>query len=169
MNPVQSTIQAYDDDDDQLVENLSAHDIPLREIVSNFFGLPSERLHPNTSFISLGLDSIQSVGLSRVLRQHGYSLKAADIMENPNLRTLAFLRARSLGRSAQVEIEQGVHSLQKQREKIMASLDPSSCKLSIDDEVEIFPTTALQTGMISQVPRFLICFLYSHVTLIKTY
>lgn len=159
MNPVQPTMQAHDDGE-ELGESLDAHDlIPLRQIVSKFFGFPSERLRPNTSLISLGLDSIQSVSLSKILRQHGYYLTGADIMGNPILQKFGVLCARSRSHSAQVEIEQGIFSLQKQRERIVASLDPSSCKLSIDDEVEIFPTTALQTGMISQVPVLLLCLL----------
>ncbi|KAH0827172.1 hypothetical protein J3R83DRAFT_4863 [Lanmaoa asiatica] len=151
VNPVSSTTKARDDVEDELGESLEAEDLaPLREIVSKFFGFPPERLHPNTSLISLGLDSIRSVGLSKILRQHGYSTKAADIMGNPILRKLGVFCARSLGHSAQAEIDQGVLFLQRQCERIKASLNPSTCKLSINDEVEIFPTTALQTGMISQ-------------------
>lgn len=159
-NPVSSMMQSHDGVEEDLDVNLDAEDlVPLKEIVSNFLGVPLERLHPHTSLISLGLDSIRSVGLSRILRQHGYSTNAADIMGDPILRKLGVLHARSPGRSVQAEIDQGVLSLQKQRERTQASFDPSTCKLSIDDEVEIFPTTVLQTGMLSQVPVFLTCFL----------
>lgn len=141
-------------------KTLGEHDsVTLRELVSKFFGFPSERLQPNTSLISLGLDSIQSVGLSKILRQHGYFLRAMDIMENPTLQELGVLCTRSLDHSAQVEIEQGILSLQKRCENIKATLNPLTCKLSVDDEVEIFPTTALQNGMISQVTIFFTGFL----------
>jgi aryl carrier-like protein len=151
--PVLFTMQAHDDVEELLGESVDVDDlIPLSEMVSKFFGFPSERLHPDISLISLGLDSIRSVGLSKILRQHGYSANAMDIMGNPSLRKLSVLCARSLGHSVrQVESDQGVLSLQKQYERIKASLDPSVCKLFIDDEVEIFPTTALQAGMLSQV------------------
>lgn len=166
--PVLSTMQPHDDVEEVFGESLDAVDlVPLSEMVSKFFGLSSERLHPDTSLISLGLDSIRSVGLSKILRQHGYSTNAVDIMGNPSLRKLGALCGRSLGHSVQqVESDQGVFSLQKQCERIKASLDPSVCKLSIDDEVEIFPTTALQAGMISQVlfPRHF----YSCTTLTRT-
>lgn len=115
------------------------------------FGLPSERLHENTSLVSLGLDSIRSVGLSRALRQHGYPTNVIDIIGNLTKQKLGNLCARSGGHSAQVKIDEGILSLQKRRERIKASFDPLTCKLSVDDEVEIFPTTALQAGMISQV------------------
>lgn len=160
-------IQGHDHVEEDLGVGADAEDlVPLSEIVSNFFGVPLERLHPHTSLISLGLDSIRSVGLSKILRQHGYSASAADIMGNPILWKLgvSLARARSRGHSVQAEIDRGILSLQKQCERIKASLNPSTCKLSIDDEVEIFPTTALQTGMLSQVPVFLICFLPSHET-----
>ncbi|KAG8217719.1 hypothetical protein J3R82DRAFT_5877 [Butyriboletus roseoflavus] len=153
VNPVSPMIHSHDDVEEDLGVSLDAEDIvPLKEIVSKFFGFPSERLRPYTSLISLGLDSIRSVGLSKILRQHGYATNAADIMGNPILRNLGVSCARSLGHSAsvQTEIDQGVLSLQKQCERILANIDLSTCKLSIDDEVEIFPTTALQTGMISQ-------------------
>jgi len=164
--PVLSTMQAHDDVEGILGGSLDAVDLlPLREIVSIFFGFPSEQLHPNTSLISLGLDSIRSVGLSKILRLHGYSTNAADIMGNPSLQKLGILCARSLGHSAQqVECDQGVLFLQKQCKRIKAILDPSVCKLSIDDEVEIFPTTALQAGMISQVLVFLVIFCRLHHT-----
>lgn len=152
-------MQAHDHAEEDLGVSMDAEDlVPLGEIVSKFFGVPSERLHPHTSLISLGLDSIRSVGLSKILRQHGYSTSAADIMGNPILWKLGGSRAGSRGHSVQAEIDQGILSLQKQCERIKASLNPSTCKLSIDDEVEIFPTTALQTGMLSQVPVFLISF-----------
>ena len=158
--PVLSTMQVDDDVEEVLGENLDVVDlVPLREIVPTFFGFPSEGIHPNTSFISLGLDSIRSVGLSKILRQHGYSTNAVDIMENPTLRKLGVSCTRSLGHSVQqAESDQGVLSLRKQRERIKASLDPSAYRLSIDDEIEIFPTTALQAGMISQVFVFLTVF-----------
>lgn len=152
-------MHTHDDMEEDLGAGLDAEVlVPLREIISKFFGVPLGRLCPYTSLISLGLDSIRSVGLSKILRQHGYSINAADIMGNPILRKLGVLCARSLGHSVETEIDLGVLSLQKQCERIKTRLDPSTCKLSIDDKVEIFPTTALQAGMISQVPVFFICF-----------
>ncbi|KAG9318679.1 hypothetical protein JVU11DRAFT_774 [Chiua virens] len=146
---VASTVLVRDDLEEELGGNLVALE-PLSNIVSNFLGFPPEQLRPDASLVSLGLDSIRSVGLSRVLRQHGYPASAADIMEKPFIRKLAVLFARPSDHSVRQEVDRSVLSLGQQCERIKSSLDPSTCKLSIDDEVDVFPTTALQTGMISQ-------------------
>ncbi|KIJ69297.1 nonribosomal peptide synthetase [Hydnomerulius pinastri MD-312] len=123
---------------------------PLRAIVSQFLGISLEQLLPGTSFISLGLDSITSVGLSKALRQHGYTVTGADIMKHSSLQKLGALVSRSSDRVAQEEIDQSTLFMSNECERLKASAGRSAYKLSTDDEVDLLPTTALQAGMLSQ-------------------
>ncbi|KAF9227677.1 hypothetical protein BS17DRAFT_726077 [Gyrodon lividus] len=150
VNPAVAT-HTLDDVEDEASKNLDTEDLwPLQAIVSQFLGIPSERLHPSTSLISLGLDSIRSVGLSKTLRKNGYPVTAAYIMKHPSLQKLGVLCGRSSDRPVQEGIDQSIRFIHGQREKLGACVDSSVYKLSVDDEVDLFPTTALQAGMLSQ-------------------
>ncbi|KAF8844469.1 AMP-binding-domain-containing protein [Paxillus ammoniavirescens] len=150
VNPVVAT-HALDDVEDEASEGLGLKDLrPLQATVSQFLGVPLEQIFPSTSFISLGLDSIRSVGLSKVLRQNGYPVTAADIMKHPSLQRLGNLCSRSFRRLVQEEIDQSIRFMHDQCEKLEARVDLSAYKLSVEDEVDLFPTTALQAGMLSQ-------------------
>ncbi|KAF9246318.1 hypothetical protein BU15DRAFT_39806 [Melanogaster broomeanus] len=149
VDPVVAT-RALDDVEDEGNHTLDTNGLwPLQAIISQFLGIQPEQLPPTTSLISLGLDSIRSVGLSKALRQNGYSITAADIMRHPSLQKLSILCGRSSG-AVQEEIDQSIRFMHDQYEKLRVCFDSSACKLSTDDKVYLFPTTALQAGMLSQ-------------------
>ncbi|KAG2349803.1 hypothetical protein BDR05DRAFT_923562 [Suillus weaverae] len=139
---------------------------PVREIIAQFLGVDSQRLWSRTSFIALGLDSIRSVGLSRVLKEEGYHVSAAELMKSACLAGLESLPTlfQDAGR-AQSEIE-ARDQLQEECRILESHFDVATCRFSDRDEARILPTTALQAGMLSQtvVSSGL---LYNHVFVFK--
>ncbi|KAH7889359.1 hypothetical protein F5I97DRAFT_1801464 [Phlebopus sp. FC_14] len=138
------------DEEGEGVEDVTLDLEPLQEIVSQFLGVAPQSVHPRMSFISLGLDSIRSVGLAKMLRQHGYTVTAADIMKRPSLQKLGVLFMRSPDRALIEETDGADTFLRNEHERLFTRVDPSSFKLSMDDVVNVYPTTALQSGMLSQ-------------------
>lgn len=122
---------------------------PLNMAVSEFLRVSPEHLLLTTSLISAGLDSIRAVGLSRFLRQRGYTVTAADILRHPTLRQLSVFADPS--RSVQHETGDGSKEfLHRELERLQEYVDPPAYKLCVEDEVSLFPTTELQAGMLSQ-------------------
>ncbi|KAI6045753.1 hypothetical protein EDC04DRAFT_3104410 [Pisolithus marmoratus] len=122
---------------------------PLNMAVSEFLRVSPEHILPTTSLISMGLDSIRAIGLSRVLRQRGYNVNAADILRHPTLRQLSVFTHPSR-RVQQEASDTSNEFLHQQLEKLRGYVDPSTHKLCAEDEVSLFPTTELQAGMLSQ-------------------
>lgn len=138
----------------------------VRKIIAQFLGVDPQRLWSRTSFIALGLDSIRSVGLSRALREEGYHVTAAELMKSACLAELESLPMllQDAGR-AQLESE-ARDQFQEECRILESHFDVSTCRFSDRDEARIFPTTALQAGMLSQtvVSSGL---LYNHVFMFK--
>ncbi|OAX41962.1 hypothetical protein K503DRAFT_863459 [Rhizopogon vinicolor AM-OR11-026] len=123
---------------------------PVREIIARFLGVDPQRLSPRTSFIALGLDSIRSVGLSRTLKEEGYHVTSSQLMKSACLAGLESLQAQFQDADrARSEVE-ARNLLQEERRTLETCFDTASCRFSDRDEVVVFPTTALQAGMLSQ-------------------
>ncbi|KAI6036271.1 hypothetical protein BKA83DRAFT_4160555 [Pisolithus microcarpus] len=122
---------------------------PLNMAVSEFLGVSPDYLLPTTSLISVGLDSIRAVGLSRFLRQRGYTVTAADILRHATLRQLTVF-ARPSGLVREEADDASKDFFQRQLEELRGYVDPLTYKLCAEDEVSLFPTTELQAGMLSQ-------------------
>ncbi|KAG6336405.1 hypothetical protein ID866_2678 [Astraeus odoratus] len=127
---------------------------PLQEAISQFLEVPREEVHPSVSLLSLGLDSIRALGLSKLLRQHGYAMTATDILKHPSLKQLSTFIDSSRPNSREIN-DTSQEFLRREQGKIGKYVDLSTYKLSIDDEVSLFPTTALQSGILSQVCIFI--------------
>ncbi|OJT03537.1 Nonribosomal peptide synthetase 2 [Trametes pubescens] len=120
----------------------------IREIASQFLRIDAKLIAGETSLLSLGLDSIKSVGLSRQFSKEGFALSSADIMR---LSTLSRLAVHVQGKaSAPQDGERMVSSFKEERDKLVREMDMAAIRLSEDDEVSVFPTTTLQAGMLSQ-------------------
>lgn len=125
----------------------------LRTAIASFMGFKPEILTPAISFISLGLDSIKSVGLSKAISKAGYHVTSTDILRNATLNELAVL----IQTKKSVAGDPIAHRSQSTLDinpAILSEITPESVRLSVDEEVQFFPTTALQTGMLSQVGFF---------------
>ncbi|KAH9946102.1 uncharacterized protein BXZ73DRAFT_72945 [Epithele typhae] len=127
-----------------------------REVVSNICTIAAQFLRVNdnlikseTSLLSLGLDSIKSVGLSRKLSAAGLRLTSADIMKFPTpLRLAAHMQASSTSQNSVDEaIDNSAFAADSAKLKDLLG---SNVKLSEDDEVKVYPTSMLQSGMLSQ-------------------
>ncbi|KAG6874203.1 hypothetical protein C0995_003749 [Termitomyces sp. Mi166 len=119
----------------------------LRQVLSEFLGINEALLTESTSFISLGLDSIKSVGLSRTLKRLGYDIRAEDIMKYASLRMLTSRLTSSHTVSDDFNNDSALSTALARIRSLFAEDD---LKLSPTDTVTLFPTTALQAGMLSQ-------------------
>lgn len=135
----------------------------LREVVSSFLKVGKEQVNGTASLIALGLDSIKSVGLARMLRADGMKVSALEIMSRPSVRGVASAILSSsggtieggkkeAGKNAETDGERTEkHLLAERRKDIEKYIDISTLRLSSEDQVEVYPTTVLQAGMLSQV------------------
>ncbi|KAI9064453.1 hypothetical protein FKP32DRAFT_1591881 [Trametes sanguinea] len=142
------------DANDNVSEDVEVDNDIVRAIctaASQFLRIDLSLIAPDTSLLSLGLDSIKSVGLSRKLSHEGLRLSSADIM---GLSTPRRLAARL--QKAEKSVKQGdgteavTVSFKADCELVRGAIDLSTIKLSGDDDVQVFPTTTLQAGMLSQ-------------------
>lgn len=121
-------------------------------IASEFLRVERAWLKPETSLLSVGLDSVRSVGLSRKLTSKGYKVSSADIMRvSTPIRLAGFVARR---RASNGEDDDGRLTEQvfaAECAKLDAALDHEAVKLSQEDAVRVYPTSALQAGMLSQV------------------
>lgn len=119
-------------------------------IAAQFLRVDESLVAAETSLMSLGLDSIKSVGLSRRCTAEGLSMTSADIMRLSTPLRLAAYVQRS---KANVRREDSVSdaAFAADCEKLKEALDIEAIKLDADDEVQVFPTSVLQAGMLSQV------------------
>lgn len=122
----------------------------VRSELSAFLRLDMESIHEDTLLLSLGLDSLKAVALSRRLEERGVHILPVDMIRAGTVRRLA-LSANVAGSSEEVEDETLLA-----RERILSDdLDLNALKLDDKDEVHITMTTALQAGMLSQVRNIL--------------
>ena len=119
-------------------------------VASAFLRISRDLVNADTSLLSLGLDSIKSVGLSRRLTAQNLSLTSADIMRlSSPLRLAAYIqRSKAIARQEDCLSDA---TFAKECETLREALDVDAIKLSANDEVKIFPTSVLQAGMLSQV------------------
>ncbi|KAI0798002.1 hypothetical protein C8Q75DRAFT_862185 [Abortiporus biennis] len=124
----------------------------IREVVIDFFQVKPETITDRISLISLGLDSIRSVGLSRLFRQHDIRLSSLEIMKNSTLNGLAKLieRTRTQSSVPGTNNPQIAQLFQRECTNLSNSLVSEELKFSPDDRLTVLPTTVLQAGMLSQ-------------------
>ncbi|KAI0336556.1 hypothetical protein GY45DRAFT_411925 [Cubamyces sp. BRFM 1775] len=144
-------------------ERLRDHDVGLPEdadvdekivsaiihIASKFLRVDAGLITSGTSLLSLGLDSIKSVGLSRKLSAEGLRLSSADIMGLSTPRRLA-ARVQKAREPQKQGDDYALAAFKAECEQLAAAVDIEALKLSASDVVQVFPTTTLQAGMLSQ-------------------
>ncbi|EJD05778.1 uncharacterized protein FOMMEDRAFT_119062 [Fomitiporia mediterranea MF3/22] len=121
----------------------------IRLIVSGFLKIGNDQISSTTSLIALGLDSIRSVGLSRALRRDGIEITSLDIMRHPSIRRIA-ARSSNRDNSSNKQRDEEENLLASRRALIASHVNVEPLKLGEADEVELYPTTILQAGMLSQ-------------------
>ncbi|KAH9854247.1 hypothetical protein C2E23DRAFT_820117 [Lenzites betulinus] len=121
----------------------------IRDVAARFLRISHDLIAGDTSLLSLGLDSIKSVGLSRKFSNEGLKLSSADIMRysTPH-RLAAYIKLAKT--PAPSDEGRMLSSFSAERDALISATNVAKFKLSADDEVAIFPTTTLQAGMLSQ-------------------
>jgi aryl carrier-like protein len=114
--------------------------------LSSFLKLDLENVKEHTSLLSLGLDSLKAVALSRRLEDRGVSIQLVDIVRARSVRHLA-ASATTAEHSGETEDA----DLTDRERSLADEFDSSALKLDQKDKIRITPATALQAGMLSQV------------------
>ncbi|EIW85132.1 hypothetical protein CONPUDRAFT_117672 [Coniophora puteana RWD-64-598 SS2] len=122
----------------------------LQGIIANFFNTEMSFLTEETSFISLGLDSIRSVGLSRRLKKEGFQIPGGEIIRNPTISSIRAYLAKSASHRTKQRESEAAAAYRKRCAELSKSLEISSIKLKPDDKASVHPVTILQAGMLSQ-------------------
>lgn len=117
----------------------------LRSIISDFLSVAPSLIKPDVSLVSLGLDSLKSVGLSRTLRREGFPLSATQLMSGGSLSNLVVLL------QSKTPVETPSYISADTQARVCPSLNGDDFKLSPSDCVSAYPVTELQAGMLSQV------------------
>ncbi|KJA27343.1 hypothetical protein HYPSUDRAFT_63026 [Hypholoma sublateritium FD-334 SS-4] len=139
-----------------LVKSEIAHANPelldkLRYIIADFLQVQPTILAPSTSFISMGLDSIKSVGLSKVITMCGHPVSSTNVLRNASLQQLvSYILSQSCNSDAEKDFDAARKSVVIVDKSITAEIFSHNIKFEDDDVVVLFPTTALQSGMLSQ-------------------
>lgn len=130
--------------DEKLVGSLSTS-------IASFLRIEAMTITPRTSFVALGLSSLQAVSLAKNLNDSGFAVSPVDIMQADSVINLAEKiedANPSVGAGKEGEAEKWLEELKK---KLKKELDIGALKLDKGDMVEIALCTALQSGMLSQV------------------
>lgn len=148
--------ESFLDGDELEIESVD-QDVESRisAVVSKFLGIDEERIQPMSSLVTYGLDSIKSVGLSRALKKEGWNITALGIMQHPTIRHIAFQQSQPTDGTTYNDI-QAESFLRNERSEIAKLIGNDFVRLSDSDCIEVFPTTILQAGMLSQVSYTLI-------------
>ncbi|KIM49051.1 hypothetical protein M413DRAFT_438219 [Hebeloma cylindrosporum] len=120
----------------------------VRVIVADFLEFSPSLLSPSTSFFSMGLDSIKSVGMAKSLKNAGFPITSTELLRNSTLKNLVkYLELEKPSNQEYSEAEKNFAGLSRE---VLAEVDKQGVRLGIEDLVRFYPTTALQTGMLSQ-------------------
>jgi amino acid adenylation domain-containing protein len=124
---------------------LSVDEQKLRDILSSFTDVPSQRIGRDISIFRLGLDSISTVQVATRLRKQGYDILASDILEHPTIAQLSTYLAHQNCKTTEVK-EYDFDTFDRQLRRTICSkygLDPARIEA-------VRPCTAVQKGMIAQ-------------------
>ncbi|KAF8341217.1 uncharacterized protein EI90DRAFT_1704265 [Cantharellus anzutake] len=131
------------------------HAIPSAELEETVAGhvcqllrVQKKIVRPTTSLISIGLDSLRSVALSRMLSEDGIDVSAVDIVQADSIRKL--LQRQSLAKRSHEPSLESFAEIRRIRQELENALKDQDLKLSPEDETLIIPATSLQAGMLSQ-------------------
>lgn len=157
---------ALDEDDEDTDEDAGNLDellvSDIRAAVAKYLEVDLSYVSSGASFISLGLDSVKSIGLSRALKGVGVNVSAVDLMKYSSIRRL---RKYIAGNQRQPMVNGTAGGLitssvsKALRREVVDKVDAHDFRLSDDDHVDLYPTTDLQSGMLSMVRAF-----HDHIT-----
>lgn len=123
----------------------------LRSTISDFLRIDPELLTVDASLVGLGLDSIRSVGLGRALRAQGFQLSSVQLMKYSTIRRMINFTTTEKSETFSSNEPSKTSAFDQEFMSLQQAFNVDSLKLASDDSVQIYPTTMLQAGMLSQV------------------
>jgi aryl carrier-like protein len=117
----------------------------IKAELCDLLGVRAEDANADSSLISLGLDSLKAVALSRRLESKDLHVSPVDIIQSSTLGDLATVPTSALSSSEPSDV------LADLERKLSQELDIPSLSLDSADKPSVTPATALQSGMLSQV------------------
>jgi aryl carrier-like protein len=127
----------------------------IRRTASEFLGVSGDVLTDSTSFVSLGLDSIKAVGLAKRINKLGYNVNSVEVLKASTIQKLAEVISAKSSRDEEKSQAQVESMFEATLASLRKKIDINSLKLSPGDNPGVYPATALQAGMLSQVsPNF---------------
>ena len=128
-------------------ENWSEMESKLQQLVSDYCQVPITQVKKNTSFISLGIDSVTSIPFSRFLRGSEVQITPSEIIRNQCIGALAAaFHSKVEGAASSHLVEVRLSIDQNKLEACRASIQSLS---SQDIVTNLFQCTPLQSGMLT--------------------
>ncbi|CRG90441.1 Hydroxamate-type ferrichrome siderophore peptide synthetase [Talaromyces islandicus] len=125
----------------------SDEEVKVRDIVSRLSGCDPQTIRHDTTIFQLGLDSINAIQLSALLRDAGFNATAANILENPSIRQIATLLD-SPGISSPVETFELSSFDSEHRQYVESRLNLGDKRIE-----SIRPCTPVQAGMLAEFTK----------------
>ncbi|KZV86819.1 acetyl-CoA synthetase-like protein [Exidia glandulosa HHB12029] len=120
----------------------------IRACVADVCGVPASAVTKNIAFLRLGVDSITGIRLAQRLRSLGLRVRSADILRFPSVGALARFLSET-DQSQTREVDPTVTFI-KSSEQLLADLGSNLPTVTSKDGIlNIYPTTALQTAMLT--------------------
>ncbi|KAH8695924.1 nonribosomal siderophore peptide synthase SidC [Talaromyces proteolyticus] len=126
---------------------LSDEELRVRDIISRLSGCDPQIIKHDTTIFQLGLDSINAIQISAFLKDAGYLVSAADILENPSTSGIANL-LQHRNASPSMKMFDFASFEKTHREDVQNRLN-----LEEKDIESIRPCTSTQAGMLAEFTR----------------
>ena len=128
-------------------EDLTALEINIRQLFSQFSGIEEARIAKETSIFELGLDSLHVVQIASELRQIGHHVTGADVLEANTIGRLS--KACLSAKEPQVSFHHASFDLQafdqKHRAGVCEQLQVKSSNIQA-----VYPCTSTQSGILNE-------------------
>ncbi|KAG5996166.1 NRPS protein [Claviceps spartinae] len=130
----------------------TAKEVHLQELWSAALGIPQNHIGSNSSFFSIGGDSIGAMKLAALARDRGLSLTVTDVFRHPCLTDLARVSCNALEKNQQsvspFSLLSGTLNISDARARAA-----QICNVSVGLIQDAFPCTPLQEGLLALTSR----------------
>ncbi|KAI9884044.1 MAG: NRPS [Watsoniomyces obsoletus] len=118
----------------------------IRQLLARLSDVNEERIQGRTTIFQLGLDSICAVRIAASLREQGWNVFAADVLQNPSVDALASILRKNDGQKNPKALAFDFEAFDRvHRSSIVSKLNVSQSGLRA-----VRPCTAVQSGMLAK-------------------
>ncbi|KAH7074756.1 hypothetical protein BKA63DRAFT_596436 [Paraphoma chrysanthemicola] len=122
----------------------------LQSLFAEILSLDAATINRDDNFFGLGGDSVGGMKMVAAGRKHNIVIRVADIFKYPILSELAIVVSESQDSSAAKSEEVHPFSLIEEEKRVIITNDAASqCRVDISEIEDIYPTSALQEGMMA--------------------